>query len=467
MYSEDIGRLILGWRLSPVDFVQKGLGVEVVEEWQKDLIEGIRSGDARVAIKSGHGVGKSAVLSWVVLWWILCHTPAKVACTAPSAHQLKDILWGEIGIWSRRFKERTGFDWFEMRGDEVECTLWGKESMAYARTARKENPEAFQGFHSPWMLFIGDEASGIDDSIFEAGRGAMSTRGARIILAGNPTKASGYFYECFAKRNNWKKVTVSGYDSKRVDPKFIEECEADYGRDSNFFKVRVLGEFPETGEMQFISSDSVDACFRFEAEAWDRFPVQFGLDIARHGDDSSVLCIRQGRKVHEIESYKISDLVTLSGKVAEKIKAWKPEQVAIDVVGMGWGVYDLLGKWGYSDILQTVQGGNKSAEELKYVNKRAEMWDKMRIAIKEGIELPEDEDLKYELVGPQYDYDAKMRLMLEKKSSMKARGLSSPDMADALALTYAYELNVDVSEKEYVNFIDVGVPSGGYFKGYI
>jgi hypothetical protein len=464
----DLEQLVLGWRLNPVDFVEKGLGVDKVEDWQKEVLMDFASKEhPRISIKSGHGVGKSSLLSWVILWFTATHSPALVACTAPTAHQLKDILWTEMGSWARRFKERTGLDWFDIKADEMVCKLHPK-SRAIARTARRENPEAFQGFHEENMLFIGDEASGIEELIFEVGKGALSTEGAMQLLAGNPTKTSGYFFNTFnVNRSRWKNYTVSCYDSSRVSRGFIEECKLEYGDDSNFFKVRVLGEFPTTGSLQFIPTDAVEKCFEYQDASYIHFPIQFGLDIARHGDDSSALCIRQGRKVHAIIKYKIDDLTELAGKVAEKAKEWKPEQIAVDVVGIGWGVYDLLAKWKYDNVLQAVQAGNKAQEETKYVNVRAEMWDRMKKAIKEGIELVRDEQLKVDLTGIEYDYDTKLRLQLEKKSDMKARGLASPDNAEALALTYAFQLDPYAEEKQYVNFVETGEVSGGYFKDYL
>jgi len=211
----------------------------------------------------------------------------------------------------------------------------------------------------------------------------------------------------------------------------------------------------------------VERCFEIKDDTYSHFPIQFGLDIARHGDDSSCLAIKQGRKVHEIIKYKIDDLTELAGKVAEKAKLWKPDQIAIDVVGIGWGVYDMLNKWNFEKQLQAVQGGSKAQEETKYVNLRAEMWDRMKKAIKEGIELPYDEQMKVDLTGIEYDYDTKLRLQLEKKSDMKSRGLASPDMGDALALTFAYPIDPLAEDKEYINFVTTGDDDGGYFKGYL
>jgi hypothetical protein len=206
------------------------------------------------------------------------------------------------------------------------------------------------------------------------------------------------------------------------------------------YPMNVAEAFQATSNMSFIQPDVVDKCFAYKDETSLAFPVQFGLDIARHGDDESVLTIRQGRKVHYVLRYRINDLVTLAGKVVEAIKQYDPVQVALDTVGMGIGVYDILAKWGYEDILQAVNAGNKASSESRYVNIRAEMWDEMKKALRDGVDLPQDERLKIDLIGLQYKYDMRQRLQLESKIDMKSRGLSSPDSGDSLALTYAYPI---------------------------
>ena len=437
------------WKANPLLFVESVLGAKP-EKWQAQVLKDLPH-HHRIAVKSGHGVGKTALEAWIIIWFLVCHAPCKVPCTAPTAHQLKDILWSELRKWVNALPASIK-SCIELTSDR--CSM-SEDTFAAARTARKENPDAFQGFHEDNLLFVCDEASGIDEVIFEVAQGALSTEGARIILFGNPTKTEGYFYRCFnLLRDSYKTYTVSCYDSTRVNQQYIDDCIKEYGQDSNFFKVRVLGEFPDSGDMQFISTADVDACIQHSDSTFHAFPIQMGLDIARHGDDSSVLVVRQGRRVHLVERYKIDDLTTLASKVSEVIKK-NPgiQQLAIDTVGMGIGVYDILRKWGYDDILQSVNAGERAGNPNRYVNKRAEMWNKMRLAIKETIDIPDDPDLKQDLIGLEYDYDMKQRLQLEKKSDMKKRGLSSPDSADALALTYAFDIDITARDEVYVNHL--------------
>lgn len=437
--KRELAKLHKRWSSSPLDFVREAFKAEP-EPWQAEVLVDLPN-YPKIAIKSGHGVGKTTLEAWAIIWFVLFHAPCKVPCTAPTAHQLKDILWPEIRKWLNILPDSIS-NAFELTSDRLSIT---EDVFAVARTARKENPDAFQGFHSENILFVVDEASGVEEVIFEVAQGALSTPGARVIMAGNPTKTSGYFYRAFhANRDMWKTYTVSCFDSSRVSPDYIENCKREYGEDSNFYRVRVLGEFPESGDMQFISTAAVDRCFDMEDQTWHAFPMVAGLDVARHGDDTSVFIIRQGRKVHEVLQWRIDDLTTLATKAAHTVRQYPQiKQLAIDTVGMGQGVYDMLGKQGFENILQPVNAGAAAFESDKFLNLRAEMWFKMRSMILEGMDLPRSERMMTDLTGLQYDYDAKQRLRLEKKSDMKKRGLPSPDIGDALAMTYAYDLGID------------------------
>lgn len=221
------------------------------------------------------------------------------------------------------------------------------------------------------------------------------------------------------------------------------------------YPMNVLEAFQATSNMSFIKADSVQACFDMDDKTYEAFPIQMALDVARHGDDESCVVIRQGRKVHHIERYRITNLVDLAGRMVQYIKDYKPRQLAIDTVGMGIGVYDILDGWGYGTVLEQVNAGNKAFDDGKYINIRAEMWDRLKRAIDSGIDLPDDERLRVDLCGVQYGYDSRQRLKLERKEDMKKRGLSSPDSADALAMTYAVEINPAETKRQAANVISM------------
>ena len=306
--TSDVRKRLKIWYDSPYRFVTQALGVEP-EEWQKKAMLAIKNND-RVAVKSGHGVGKSALESWIILWWLLTRYPAKVACTAPTGHQLSDVLWGEIAKWYRKLPVGLK-SLLAVKNDRVELVSAPSESFAVARTARKETPEAFQGFHSENMLFMVDEASGIEPIIFEVGEGAMSTKGAKTFLAGNPTRTSGYFFDAFNKmRSYWTTMQVSCADSKQVSSKYIEQMEEKYGIDSNIYRVRVLGEFPKDDDDSIMPLSLLEGSVERAIEIPDDEPVVWGLDIARFGSDSTALCIRKGRRiVGKVESWRGKDLL--------------------------------------------------------------------------------------------------------------------------------------------------------------
>lgn len=203
------------YRDDPVLFVREIFGVDPTEQ-QKKLLKSVAVPGSQTAVKSGHGIGKSAALAWLVLWFLWTRTDAKVPCTAPSGHQLEDILWSEIDLWRQKMPKQMA-DCTEVIQSRVTISGMGREHYAVARTARKEKPEALQGFHSRNLLFVIDEAAGVPDEVFALMRGALTTHQARVVMAGNPTLVSGYFYEAFHRNAHlWNRFTFSGEDSPLV-----------------------------------------------------------------------------------------------------------------------------------------------------------------------------------------------------------------------------------------------------------
>jgi hypothetical protein len=307
-----------------------------------------------------------------------------------------------------------------------------------AQTCREENSESFAGLHAanstPFYIF--DEASAIPERIWEVGEGGMTDGEPMWFVFGNPTRNTGKFFECFNRqRHRWHGVKIDSRTAKMPNKKQIQEWVDDYGEDSDFVRIRVKGEFPRAGSCQFIASDIVEGAVSREVEVPQGSPKLFGVDVARFGDDQSVILRRHGRKVEEIHKFRGLDTMELSAKVAEYINIYKPDHTFIDEVGVGAGVVDRLKQLGYSII--PVNSANKADDERQWSNKRAEMWGRMKEWLG-GADIPADQELESDLVAPEYGYDAKMRVQLEKKSDMKKRGMASPDCADSLALTFAY-----------------------------
>ena len=434
---DSLAEAVESWRKDANRFVTDMFGAAPSPQ-QAALLTAASEPGARVACKSGHGTGKTTSLAWLILWGLCCFEDTKIPCTAPTGHQLKDALWAEMAKWRDKMLE----PWkSSIRLTAEEARIDSLPNFAVARTGRKENPEALQGFHAGKLIFLIDEASGIDDKIFEVARGSLSTPGASVVMTGNPTRTTGFFYRAFhANRDRWTRLTFSGETSPLVSAESVREMEAEYGRDSDIYKVRVLGEFPSGGDLQFIrAADAETAMTRhYEWEVYKGSPKVLGVDVAAYGGDRTVIVERQGLYAHVLWQVRGAETATIAGEAARLWDSRQCSAVFIDATGVGFGVASDLRTLGYQPF--SVHFGAASANRA-YKNKRAECWGLMRDWIaKDGgqLDLGEyGEYMKNDLTGPDYQYDMQGRLQLERKEDMRKRGVASPDFADALALTFA------------------------------
>ena len=271
----DMSATLLALRKDPVLFVTTCLNAKP-QKWQEEALHAIAT-KPRVAIRSSHGVGKTAFLSWVILWLLLTRVPCKVPCTANSANQLEQVLWSELQKWAKRLP--TGFQ-KELVFASDKITLKNvKESFAVARTARKDSPEALQGFHGTpevdgSLSFIVEEASGVPEIVMEVAQSAMSTAGSKTVMVGNPTKATGFFADAFGKNaDRWHTMTVSCYDSEMVSKDWIEDMKRQYGEDSNIFRIRCLGLPPLQDDDTIIPIHLLEDAIKREVEAQEVQPI--------------------------------------------------------------------------------------------------------------------------------------------------------------------------------------------------
>ena len=421
------------WRKDPAAFVQKVLGVEPTAQ-QKMVLADIAKPGAKISIKSGHGTGKSTIMAWCILWFLLCYPDAKVPCTAPSASQLKDVLWAEIGKWLAKIPAQLK-QLYDYTNDRISINDTG--SFAAARTARKEQPEALQGFHAKNIMFIIDEASGVPDAIFEVARGALSTPSARILMASNPTMLTGYFYDSHNRaRDIWSRYTFSCLDSPLVSPNYAKEIAAEYGENSDVYKVRVIGEFPSAATNQLISLELVEAAQkRFYNEMQYNFaPKIIGVDVAWEGDDRSVIFLRQGLMSRILWSGRNVNLMTLGGVIARYEDSEQADAVFIDKTGVGAGVLD----YGRSLNRNWIGiGFGETALSETFFRRRMEMWYNCKKWLEDGGQIPDNEELKRDLIAPSFSYLPSGKMALEDKADTKRKLRASPDYADALVLTFA------------------------------
>lgn len=440
------------WRDDPLRYVREAfdwrrgdlLEHDGPDVWQVDILEAvggaIRSGASmqealRVAVASGHGVGKSALVAWLILWAMSTRPHLNGVVTANTGTQLETKTWRELAVWHKRAINAHWFRWSATKFSQVDHPdTWFVAAIPWA----KERSEAFAGQHAEHVLVIYDEASAIDDVIWQVSEGAMTTAGAMWFAFGNPTRNTGRFRECFGRfRHRWITRQVDSRTARMANKAQLKQWVDDYGEDSDFVRIRVRGVFPRAGSSQFIDADTIEAARTRAVDADHGAPLVMGVDVARFGDDQSVIRFRKGRDARSIppQAYRGIDTMALAGHVAHWAQRTNPAAVFVDGNGVGGGVVDRLRQLGVQVI--EVQAGATARNESDYANKRAEMWGDLRDWLKGGGAVDDMHELLADLGGVEYGFDVRQRVQLERKDDMKKRGLASPDHGDALALTFA------------------------------
>lgn len=460
------------WTEDPVQFCQDVLFFSP-DEWQKEALYALRD-NPRVAVKSGQGVGKTGVEACALIWFLVCFPDARIVATAPTKQQLNDVLWSEVAKWMNnsdllRMLMKCTKTYIYMIGYE-------KRWFAVARTATK--PENMQGFHEENMLFIIDEASGVADPIMEAIYGTLSGVNNKLLMMGNPTKVTGAFHDAFtADRSLWKCFTVSSRNSPRTNKDNIASLDRKYGKKSNVVRVRVDGEFPEQDDdifipisyvEQSIDTDICDDTLRgigeYVAKNGNKVSdpsklnvVSIGCDVARFGDDKTVIGFRMNEIVKIYKKYNGKDTTWTAGNIANLYKTLKfkygyKERIAvkIDDGGVGGGVVDQLRAFKrtqpelYGDMEVIPVNFGQPIKHKYYYDTTTYMMGVIRDLIapfdndgkpkKPEIVLPDDSDMVGQLSVRKYQFMSNGKTKVESKKEMKERGLSSPDEADCILL---------------------------------
>lgn len=434
----------------PVAFVEDILGADP-DDWQRAVLADLAN-NPRVSVRSGQGVGKTALESWAVIWFLTCRPFPKVICTAPTKQQLYEVLWAEIAKWLNDSKVSNILKWTKTK---VYMVGYADRWFATAKTATR--PENMQGFHEDNMLFVCDEASGIADPIMEAILGTLSGEDNKLLMCGNPTKISGVFYDSHNKdRGDYKSHKVSSLDSKRTSKENIAMLEKKYRKDSDVYRVRVLGEFPKAESDAFIPLEFVELSTAAELEVDDRI-LHIGVDVARFGDDETVIAPRIKNKVYTLQTYSKQDTMVTAGWVIRTVNDFfakfpymKRAIVNIDDDGVGGGVTDRLKEVIREENLpiqvNPIHNGS-AALDPHYANRGTECWADLRDILEENfsgqiqgkdliVELPNDEKLISQLSTRKYKMTSVGKIALERKEDMKKRGLPSPDRADAVVLSF-------------------------------
>jgi hypothetical protein len=404
----------------------------------------------RAAVSSGHGIGKSTLQAWLVLWIMSTRPNARGTVTANTAHQLDTKTWAAVQYWHKLCLTAS---WFECNTTRL-YMKGNRESWFVApQSCREENSEAFAGQHAAdsSSFYIFDEDSAVPDLIHEVAQGGLTDGEPFWFLFGNCTRNSGSFHRaCFGvDRHRWKTWVIDSRNSKFTNKKQIAEWIADYGEDSDFVRVRVRGLPPAASDLQFIDSQSVSGAQRRDITGLADDPLVAGLDVARGGTDECVLRFRRGQDARSIPAIRVPGeqardsmrLVTLAADVlGRSYNGRKVAMLFIDGTGVGGPIVDRLRQLGHSNVVD-VQFGSE-APDGKCANMRAFMWRQMRDWLRHGA-IDSTPALEMDLTGPGYKHDSRDRLLLESKEQMKARGVDSPDDGDALALTFAAPVRTD------------------------
>ena len=448
-------------------------GYDGPDVWQREVLESIRKGvvsvdeaialaraegtdfpasPIREATTSGHGIGKSALVSWIILWAQDTEVDCKGRVTANTETQLKTTTWAELAKWHRL---SITSDLFKMTAtsrfsiDPKHEKTWRIDMVPWS----EKNSAAFAGLHNHGkrILLIFDEASEVADIIWEVAEGAMTDKNTQIIWAvfGNPTRNTGRFRNCFSGgefAHRWNSRAIDSRTVKISNKTQLQEWVDDYGEDHDFVRIRVRGIFPRTDSTSFISEDLVREAQARSPDGNEGIPIIGGLDVSRYGGDSSVLCPRQGRDAASRLWPRTENMSTvqLARWAFEHYMRLGLSALIVDTGGVGGGVFDQLELMGI-EVYACDFGAkpdNDSAE--RYLNKRAEIWGRMRDWVAKGGCLPldaknvdEGKGLSAQLVAPTYTYSRDVALQLESKKDIRRRLKISPDDADALAITFA------------------------------
>ena len=407
----------------------------------------------RLAVASGRGIGKSALVAWLILWMLSTRLGSTIIVTANTEQQLRSRTWAELGKW---LTLSINNHWFTKTATTIKPEAWFEEALkrdlkidtgyyyAQAQLWSEENPDAFAGIHSNYgVCLIMDEASGIPAPIYSVSEGFFSepTENRFWFTFSNPRRNTGPFYDSFhSKRKFWELEQIDSRTVEGTDQNLFQSMLEQYGEDSTVARVEVLGEFPHADDDSVIPMELARAALGRDVALTSSDPIVWGLDVARFGGDNSALCIRQGNTVFEIKTFKSMDLMQLCGAVKnlydDATAMNRPQEILVDVIGLGSGVVDRLSEQNLP--VRGVNVAESPATSKNYLNLRAELW----FGIKDWLaqrdcRLPYDDELVAELVAPSYKYTSTGKIKIESKEEMKKRGIKSPDKADALALTMA------------------------------
>jgi hypothetical protein len=453
-------------------------GLTGPRRWQTEVLREIgdhlsnpetRFTPLRIAIAKGHGIGGSALIAMLSNWGLDTCPDTRVVVTANTENQLLTKTSPELSKWRNLSVTR---NWFKTSATSITSTLAGHGASWRLDTIpwNIHSPESFAGLHNAGrrIILIFDEASNVADKIWQVAEGALTDENTEIIwlVAGNPTRNSGRFKDCFGKhRHLWRTRHIDSRTVEGTNKDYLDEIVRTYGEDSDIAKVRVRGLFPSASSMQFISSELVQAAVErqiADTPILPSDPVIFGLDHARFGEDSTVLAIRQGRdaRTRPWRHWHGANSMEIAGELMNEVSRYNPDAIFIDSGGPNAGriidrVRQLMGPG--APVFEINFGSSTKGMEARWndevrvrvANQRAKMYTDMRAWLERGV-IPDHQRLADDLTAIEYGYNSDNAIQLERKEHLRARGHASPDWADALALTFA----ADVAPRELPEYLN-------------
>jgi len=445
----------LQWaQANPVGWTRRILGFRPWKR-QRDILMSVRDNE-RTSVKSGHGIGKTGVAAATCLWFLYSFPESIVITTATRDIQVRQQLWGEIRRMCSHSRVPLG-------GEVLQTELkLGDGWYAAGFTAKDET--SFQGYHPPSgnILFVYDEAPGVEDRFWDAAEGCMTSEGARWLAIGNPLAQEGKFYETF-RDPNWNNMTISCLDSPNVRAErivikglvtrsWVEGRKRGWGEGTALYQSRVLGQFPETTIDTLIPLAWVEKSIDSQWVKEDEKDVATGVDVARFGSDRTVFCTRKGERVVEVEAFQGMDTMQTAGRARAKSLIYDGSRITIDETGLGGGPYDRLVELGVP--VMGVTFGSSAMDVDLFGDIQTEMYWNLRLRFentakgKNGpkISIPNDAELIADLTMRKYKVLSTGQYKMESKDQFRKRKSRSPDKGDALALCFARgpEILVDV-----------------------
>lgn len=451
------------YRTDPVGFVTDRLGEHLWSK-QQTILNAIR--DHRlVAVQSCHGIGKSFTVSRAALWWGASHPPAdtRIITTAPTFKQVRGVLWQELRRAHKRGRLPGTMNQLE----------WMVNDLLIAQGIKPDDhePDAFQGVHAEHLLVVLDEANGVAPALWNAAISLATSTHSRIVAIGNPDDPTSKFAEVCRPGSGWHRVQVGYADtpnftgelvpekvaSRLISPAWLEDARRMFGEGSPVWTSKVLGEFPEQAEDALIRLSVARAAAIRELPPGE-YPNVLGVDVARGGSDKTIIMWRRGAHAEIYSESHHEDTMQTAGRVKVALAKTGATNAAIDADGLGAGVFDRLVEQG--EPVQEMRGGMKARDSERFANRRAEWFWGLRTRFEDGdIDIPDDDELLAQLTSIKWKLNSRGQIVIESKDDMKARGLPSPDKADALAYDFAaWDMPWD---EVYANPGDGGRPGDG------